>query len=901
VSVTGGIRSTVLFAVVGLLPLLWLSLLIPVHIVVEHPATTEPHIARSGELLPAQRLPIPSYSAIVIEHVGPPGSVVELALPVADAGGRLTAEAVEITAGAWNLTHNGERIESTEPGSRASFQLLAAEPELPFVARPDGGTAYVVFNERTIAVELKAETYRWQPLPLEPQAYRTLTLAGRLVAFRNVAVTLIGEGAASVSLQLGSGRIITVADLAEPGRYEFSITGRQSLGLLLSLAATLYSAFAQAGLIILLSAAIGFTLRNGYRRAHTEPVGVLDVAVGFCAFALAANTLSYFWAAEVTAPILAATFALATGLGIVSCWARLKATTGTRQCMSTGGLMPALVSVWLCFWPVAIAGEAYLGLLQTDSFFYTNVASAIQERSLLAHIEDGSLIGYGMRSVDLALAATLASVAGISTLKVWLLLSIVAMALPPLSAHAFVLEWLRDRRIASVAAWGVALSAPLSSLFFEAYFAQFLLMAVLYMNLLGGLRLFNAVQAERVTWADAAPYVFTSTLAVLLYPYFALLPFIIAAALMYAAARRSQILWVSLYGGVAVALANVGLLFLLNPGATDQFTAALNALAYHIVFPFFNEPKFPAFLLGVTPFHGTAELFMRLSTELGESWLFILIAGFSRTTQASYLLPALFLSSFGLSLAIAWRELVKGFGGVLLATMAGYFALLLVAAAYSGLYAFAKLAWTLAGLGPVLIVPSMLLAARQGNPAYALGRWARPVLFVFLAVLLALNAFSKVVPTFLWIANGHGAAQERTNVAIAGDLLTLREEFGRLPDDLRLYIVVPTTYYQPKQSLLVLGAHVNSMMQTKNYVCYNCLKSPLLLDYRGFTPVLSAPGETDIVVSLGRARMPESGGSATSVVRGMYLQVLVPCPIHNFTHPLEFSEDRVGGRRCLRY
>ena len=71
------------------------------------------------------------------------------------------------------------------------------------------------------------------------------------------------------------------------------------------------------------------------------------------------------------------------------------------------------------FRPISFTGSAYLGLLQTDSFFYTTVSNAVNHKSLLSLISDNSLIGYGMRSIDLVLGAVVAGIIKLNINEVW--------------------------------------------------------------------------------------------------------------------------------------------------------------------------------------------------------------------------------------------------------------------------------------------------------------------------------------------------------------------------------------------------------------------------------------------------------------------------------------------------
>lgn len=828
----------VLFAA-AIFPLIWFYFLTPIHLTLKHHAKATVTIDAEGDKRVAQRYSRLSDFIIEIVNSSKDGQVVELALPIPDGASRLKLEQFEVVTGDWVITHNGERVESRIPGSRLVFLLRSREPELPFLQRIDGGSVLVSTSDGfKSALDLRGDTYKFRTLTIPAREVNTVSFAGTLATISELTVTVTDATAdSSILVTLGGGRLLRNATMGlDDSAYKLNLNLREKVTLISEAAMNLWVPIGLAALLILIFTTIGRTLLYPSLSANKYSVNpLLAFATGLAAFALLGNTLSYFFSADDIAPVVYGLFFLAAARAVYFILRSKSIDYFGYSALSKEGVVAGLCGVWFGFWPVMFAGSSYLGFLQTDSFFYTNVANALQHNSLFDLIEKGGLIGYGLRSIDLTLAALLASVGGLTPSIIWLTLCALFMFLPAVFSYELVLKW-RGRRAAMMTAWAVAMSAPLGSLFFEAYFAQFLLIGLLYVNLHAGWFFYKGSTTNSLNWESALPFILTTATIMLLYPYFAVLPFITALVVVFYAIQYGKIWRILLCAGGVVLFSNIGIYFLFNHGATESFTPALNVIAQYVVFPFYNEWKFPSFIFGFTPFHGTGEIFMNIATEF-DSFLLSRIAAYVHTTETVY--AGVLIGAVGVLYIYAlWcgrRYFFAGFGLILPVSLVGYLLLMVVAYWVSGLYAYAKLAWTLAALLPVIIVPTILFVAvnKKDKEMRLIGVFGLTVV----CMLITANAVSKLSATVLWVANPYGIVMGHVNTAVAGHMLQFLDSSitNNAFEETRTFAF----HSEPPMDRLdqksqVFAAHIYSSMSSRGYYCVNCVLSEKLLDFRGF-------------------------------------------------------------------
>lgn len=584
-------------------------------------------------------------------------------------------------------------------------------------------------------------------------------------------------------------------------------------------------------------------------------------AVGFALFALIANTSAYFFSAKDSAPVLGGLLLAALAVGAARRAQRSAAQQpGTSpQRLPVAVLAATALGLWLSFWPLTFVGAGFLGSLQMDSSFYVTASNAIQSKSLFAAISTEGLIGNGMRSIDLALAASLSSISGLTSGRVWLVMCMALMIVTPLASYYLVRDWLHSNTVATLTAVSVALSAPFAGLFFESYLVQYVTTAALYLNLYTALPFIRSLAHPSPSIRTSFAHALTSALAVLLYPYFAIVPVATAGIALWLlrTQRRSLVRHLGLLLAMGLAVGNIGYFFMFNHAATGQFVNDLNAIARYVVFPFYNQPRFPAFVFGLAPFHASSEAVGSLVAETAaDPWLTVLL-GYLSVVERKPVVPVLVAigAAYLWSLAAERKALLDGFGKVLAASLIGYLLMLVVARHSSGLYAQCKLAWTLATLIPVVIVPALALCAARGGMANQAGIRQRGLLRLLatgtLALFLTGNLISKAAAPLLWLPNP--GTFKRANTALAADLATLA---AWRPDSLKpgsrfAFAEVAFRTTPPSQPSRVLAGHVYSALVGRGLACDNCNLSYKLLEFMWFEPLQTRAVNVDTVVVLG--------------------------------------------------
>jgi len=863
------LRTLGTLVLVALFSFVWLLVWTPVHVTLDHDAAWKPVLRVDGQVRKLADKPQAARHRVTVTNVSADGATVELALPIPDGGTRLPFASLSVESGQWVSTSNGERVESTRPGSAFSVEIEGAEPELPFIKRPDGGRVRVSSAGTVREFDLRAPGIDWLRVTLAPQRqFSATTLApGPFGASVAVAAASTGAGHVEGRVQLGAGKVIETFTLSAGEVHSIDLPPARLAGHALDALLEFARLAGWAALLLIgLTLAGSLALPLARFRQDGATAWVTACAVGFALLALVANTVAYLVPARASTLPLALLWGAAALAGAAR-FARARASwVGTpRDCrMPLAVPLFAFLGVWLCFWPLGSVGPGYLGTLQADSSFYATASNMIQVVSLRSAIETGALIGFGMRSIDLAFVASLSAMSPLSTGRAWQVLCMALMLLPPLAAWCLVRDWLNDRRAAWLTALAVALSVPLAGLYLESYLVQYVTTPALYLNLLTALPFLRALDRTRpdahVVFAHAA----SSALAVLLYPYFAIVPVatVLLAVWILRGDRAALLRHVGMLGGFVLLAGNIGFVFMLNHGDTGQFVDALNDIARFVVFPFYATPHFPVFLFGLAPFHANPELVGAIAAQSAGHPLAGFYAGYVSFVgrHRALFLVALVALAYLLALLRHRVRLCDRFGALLPASLVGYLLMLVVAWQLSGLYAFCKLAWTLATLLPVMLVPALAVAAtlrNGGSTGPKRGNATRRLAWAALLVLLCGSAISRVAAPAQWFANP--LAYPRVYTALAADLAafeTWLERDGRR--GLRYVFhesAVRTT--KPGDADQVLAGHAWSMALSRGHVCPNCNRSYKLLEFMWFEPVDVQRTDADLLLLIGMP--PESG------------------------------------------
>ena len=339
---------------------------------------------------------------------------------------------------------------------------------------------------------------------------------------------------------------------------------------------------------------------------------------------------------------------------------------------------------------------------------------------------------------------------------------------------------MKNRKIAIISASAIAISSPLSGLFMESYLVQYLLTPLLYLNIFLALPILRALEKNaKTSFWTLLPFAMMSTMVWLLYPYFALVPIVIITISLWLVRGNVylRLKYLIYFVALCLALGNVGYIFLMNPGATGQFVAALNGIARWVVFPFYDKPRFMAIVLGLAPFHADIDLLRSISRE----W--VKLPGFSGYLEyLSFLYSKASLIVYGVIIACCGTIFMRmrktlspiGYGswGAVIYPVVACAALL-----FSGLYAYCKLVWTFATLLPLIIAPVLAIGARPVADAVYSIKYRKIIYSVSCAFMLVIyifgNAISKVATPMLWLANPNGEIANRYNTAAASDIVLL--------------------------------------------------------------------------------------------------------------------------------
>lgn len=867
------------------------ALLTPAQLTLKHHANDAAPVVRIGGVKQVLNTYVPSHPIQTsIRTLSSSTEIVELALPFRADRTRMQRQELSLS-GPWDSTFGNERVQTSGAGSTLSFSSDANPLELAFMQRPDGGRVEVSWAQGSTIVDLKAARADWKVLQIPPVQLHSVITLNIPALIAGITINANPQSVEETRPHFDyAGRDLLLRQTLLPGQ---SLRVRIGLADLPALVAPVCLRFIGIALgamaLFFIPALLGVVILQAFQHNHEQPNVLIRFAVGFPALALTTNTLGHFFPTAAFAPsLLGGVLALAVVGGLI-----IRRRCHTAQSRANSATVPASVLIatfsglFLSFWPMASMGPGYLGYLQTDSYFYTTVSDILRQEALLPLIAKGSIIGHGMRSIDLVLASALASFSGLSTARIWQVLSVMLCAIPPIAAYHWVRDWLKDDKTAIATAIVVAFWAPLASLYFEAYLAQYLLTPILYLNLYTASRLLEALKHTRTSpFSVALPFILSSSLAILLYPYFSVLP-IAALGVMVWMLRKDR--WRLLREGGTFLLSfaaagNIGYYFLLGHAATGNFVQELNSIARFVVFPFYNQPKFLAFITGLTPFHGNAELFSQLQTlfpqdSVAESYFALNhhLLAFLEGPLVYWTVGA-FAACWLVSIGLCRHHLRSETGLLLVTSMAGYLVLVRLAFLKSGLYAYCKLVWTCAALLPLWVVP--LIACLGWGPPVAgvsaaaqtsyrrLGQFA-------LALLLLGNLTSRTAAPALWLPNPENPYPWRTNNALASDLRNLEQWLQANAGHQGAAFAIADTRTSTgrlNQSQQVLSAHALSLLTGFGYNCINCRSSTELLDFIGYTPLPQYLASIDLLIMIGPpAPLPEGWQTA---VRGQALSLL---------------------------
>lgn len=784
---------------------------------------------------------------IEIVNVSSKDQVVELALPIPDNAPRLRFEDLLETTGDWKITYGGERVESRTPGSRLVFTMRSVEPEIPFLQRADGGIAVVSTADGfKTTVYLRNERNDFKTIKIPARELRTMSLAGTLSTVSSVVVRMLNAGSkAHVVVNVGGGLQLYNEEInADNQVSSIKLNGWNKIQLMFEAAKRFWVPFGSAILLAILFLVVGEVLLCGFLFADPNKIDWLQAfTVGLCAIALLSNTLVYFVAAEKISKIAFVLFLITISKYLFNQFRhrQVKCTTGCS--MPLRGVFIGFCSVLITFWPVLYTGSSYIGLLQTDSFAYANMANAMQENSLLYHIERGSIVGYGLRSIDTALIALVASIGNSTTETALLIVSQLFVFIPPVFTYQLGLRmW--TQRTATVTAWAVAMSAPLTGLFFESYISQFLLTGFLYINLYAGWLLYENLKTQQLSWSNALPFVLSTAVVALLYPYFGTLTIAIATVLLINARRYGQVKQMFVYAASTLAAGNIGILFLLNQSAAIGFSARLNDIARWIVFPFYNTWKFPSFMFGLTPFHGSGQILSALSDEF-ENAALSATASYAQFTESAYIaIPiAAIIGTYMFALWEGRRHVLVGFNAVLPISLVFYVLQIVITFRLMGLYAYAKLTWTFASLLPILMIP--IIMGLQTHQKIYVKLLTAIVIYLFILA----NAVAKISPTILWSANPYGIVSRISNTEVAGPLIRYQvsgQSLTHAENSQKFYFLVADQNRHLDQKSLIYAGHMLSFMTAYGYSCGNCYVSKKELFFKGITDIKPTENESSV-------------------------------------------------------
>jgi len=779
-------------------------------------------------------------SLITIKNNGVSGNVLELALPVDPSGRRYTLADISILTGDWKSIYNGERIVTKDADASLAFTAPPYIQEIPFLGSPDSGNIIVKVDEKVHKLNLHRAEYTWAPYRILGPNRTVSAKVDSILKLKNISLDGHFKDILSTKINLGSGRLLYYDSNSAPSqKIEFS-----SIALLNIIFSSVFQLYITLFIVVILCSGFYF-LNKGvmacFNISQTLPISI-HIVMGISILALTSNSLYYFFSAEALIPALRLLVIFLVMLAVFTMFRR-RVIKGDRflkplDFKLTPALIPALVAILIISLPISVSGSQFFGLFKTDSFFYTTTPISFQSNSLLQLHQSGSIIGFGMRSIDLVLISVLGNLTGLDSLKIVTALCLICVCVPVFSTFSLVKTLFKCEKIAIVTTWSVALSAPLSALFFENYFVQHIFIAVVYANILTGYYFFNAVDTNNLKLSSSIPYIITGAFSLLLYPYFVLFPVIIFLIILYKSLFRKNTIKLLSFMVLAILFLNFQLISILSFGAENQFVDSLNSIAENILFPYYKETKFLYFIYGIHPFHSDLAMLRDLRVESQSFLIFSIIERYLTFTKSTFtiVVPAILSVSYVIAIWTKKRAFFSNYTAVMPLALFGYILLMFLALRISGTYAYVKLAWTLACFLPLIVVPvisRLILDNTKRN--FLIPNF---ILIVSLIAFMSMNTISKIVPTTLWLANPNGIVNAKNNLGIADDLISVRgliEHQKKCSDNGNYIFKMDKISEPPTQFYQIMGAHTYALMQSNGYNCLNCTISPVLLDYRGFS------------------------------------------------------------------
>jgi hypothetical protein len=759
-------RVAAVLAFTGVLAFVGLSALAPLHLVIRHEAEASPRLTIDGKRIELVQRPGYGPLELVIENRSSDASSVQFLFPETALGNRLGVGLLQVEQGEWHEWPHGGRLYSGTPGSRVRFRGAAADLSISFVRGPHEGV--VGFGASTLplrreregvlaasvksgrVVSFTSRVFLWKPLRarlerLPPGARVELTLASR--PFRS----WTASGDAPLLVEVSRAEVLS------------ALVAGHAVGLR-------YVLYALAVCVALWLAGAGFF--TGWKRRASDLEAVALAAVcALCVLTVVSTSLSYGLPGAQVAVIvmgLLMSATLVSGRRLVTNRAGWSAPRpGVGMALLGAGLVLGLVGA---FWPAFHGGEWFLGQLQTDNYYYSGLSLRLKSTSLFAL---DSVNGFSMRALELVTIGLFSNVLGLATREAMIVFAMVCFLLTGLLGYAVAYRVTRSEVAAGLVGALACLWAPSAGLYMEGYFTQYVHVVGLVALAAAGLAVYGRLgEAEPVLAPslETVAVVVTMVYCLAVYPYFTLLPAALLGPLLLL--RRHHLkaeLWgTAKLAGLTLALSNLNLLVILNASGTSQFVAQLNALARHTVFPFYKEPRFFSFVLGMSPFHSPVERLAGLDVEFSSSRvLFKLGVHYLRFVNTGVFLGALVLL-LAVALAANWRGWVRlRSRDALLATLALYFGTALLMGWRGQTYSYAKLMWTASTLLPVFLGCLLLVRPRpaEASAPERLG-WRGPVF----AVLLVGSGLSLALNNLTWYGNPQGLMLARSHVSLVRDL-----------------------------------------------------------------------------------------------------------------------------------
>jgi hypothetical protein len=791
-------------------------------------------------------IPARNTYRVALKKISTEVDQVELCLPIPENGTRLKYSDLLERSEGWYEGAGDTRLTTSKKGAHLVFEIDASTPELTFIKMPSGGKVEITMGDWTEVIDTKNNDNNessFYTIKLKPNKFKLISNLGPLLSVNKIKIISSAgssESLKQISISLGAGLSLIEHFQKTPDDI-WVITKFSKANIILKCIYNISIAYLSVGVIIIVSYLFGIVLLSGTNANRANnPLHIF--CSGLCALYLVINSLTYIFSAQQLVFIFSIFLLFIVILGIYLISDDKNALKAICEYK-----LPFCISVFaslLVFWPIGISASLFLGLFKTDTFYYTNAATLLQSHSLLHYIHLDSVVGYGMRSIDVTFISLFSLLFHHSPAALWVAVCILFSIIPPMFAYGYSLEHTKQKSVATIAALSVSLSAPITALFFECYFSQYLLTGALYMNLFAGVVLFFSLSNCENYWRTFCPFLLTSSFIVLLYPYFAISSFILSLIILI------KLIYIKKYKYIIYSLifslvfSNVGLMFFLNPSASQNLVEGLNGIARWIVFPFYNQPKFLGFLSGLTPFHLNDHSFLQICDEFQkpESFAFILLTQILKIGNSAFVyfyiisLTCLFLYVFicninnkisNKSISIFWFLYLS------LSILMIYYVL-----KTSGLYAYCKMAWTVSCFMPLLLSEQIALFFEKNKNARTgmFTKLIRCTLSSVIIVFLLSNLFSKASPAFLWCANPFGAISKFSYIHVAYAAQIQTNEFTKhISQNANSFALFQPENQNIEQAELIFCAHVFSEAKSMGVNILNPNIVTKTLEVRGIT------------------------------------------------------------------